>query len=171
MGRDVQSRASEIASNVYVLKMGRGPLSSNVYLVRSESSWALVDAGWSGSEQKIQAAADSVFGPGARPESMLLTHLHPEHSGATRQLAERWQQPAYLHPRELPLAAGYLPEYAIPLDRWLMPLIGRLPTKTQRRIAANAGLRSEGRYSRAARLGGHPHSGSHARPLQPVQEK
>lgn len=99
-----------------------------------------MDAGWSGSEQKIQAAADSVFGLGARPESMLLTHLHPDHSGTTRQLAERWQQPAYVHPGELPLARGYLPEYGIPLDRWLMPLIQRLPTKTRARIAAGADL-------------------------------
>src|SRR5512132_274838 len=95
-------RVSEIASNVYVVTMGRGSLSSNVYLVRSGSSWALVDAGWSGSDQKIQAAAESVFGLGARPASMLLTHLHPDHSGATRQLAERWQQSAYVHPGELP---------------------------------------------------------------------
>src|SRR5512132_616026 len=95
-------RVSEIASNVYVVKMGRGLLSSNVYLVRSGSSWALVDAGWSGSEQKIQAAAESVFGLGARPESMLLTHLHPDHSGATRQLAERWAAACVRAPRRAP---------------------------------------------------------------------
>jgi hypothetical protein len=52
-------RVSEIASNVSVVKMGRGPLSTNVYFVRSQSWWTLVDAGWSGSERKIQLAAES----------------------------------------------------------------------------------------------------------------
>jgi glyoxylase-like metal-dependent hydrolase (beta-lactamase superfamily II) len=78
-------------------------------------SWALVDAGWSGSEQTIQAAAESVFGPGARPASVLLTHLHPDHSGSIRRLAEYWGQAAYVHPDELPLASGCFAEYAMPL--------------------------------------------------------
>ena len=134
-------RVSEFVSDVYGLVIGRGPLSTNVYLIRSGSSWTLVDAGWPGSEEKmIVAAAESVFGPGARPASMVLTHLHPDHSGATPRLAERWGQPAYVHPDEMPLAAGYRPEYAIPLDRWLMPLIRRLPRKVQERIAAGADL-------------------------------
>ena len=133
-------RVSEVVSDVYAVVTGRGALSSNVYLIRSESSWTLLDAGWSNSEEEIIAAAESVFGRGARPASMVLTHLHPDHSGATPRLAERWGQPAYVHPDELPLAAGYRPEYAIPLDRWLVPLIRRLPRKIQARIAAAADL-------------------------------
>ena len=71
---------------------------------------------------------------------MVLTHLHPDHSGATVRLAEHWEQPAYVHPEELPLAAGYQPAYAIPLDRWLVPLIRRLPKRTQAKIAAGSDL-------------------------------
>jgi deazaflavin-dependent oxidoreductase (nitroreductase family) len=130
----------EVAGDVYVVKIGRGALSSNVYLIRSGLGWTLVDGGWFGSEKTIRAAAESVFGPEARPASMVLTHLHPDHSGATVRLAERWGQPAYVHPDELPLAAGYQAPYAIPLDRWLMPLIRRLPKTTQARIAAAADL-------------------------------
>ena len=133
-------RVSEAARDVYALTIGRGALSTNVYMIRSGSSWILVDAGWFGSEKKIRAAAESVFGPDTRPTSMLLTHLHPDHSGATAALAERWGQPAYVHPDELPLAAGYQPAYAIPLDRWLIPLIRRLPKKTQAKIAAGSDL-------------------------------
>jgi glyoxylase-like metal-dependent hydrolase (beta-lactamase superfamily II) len=130
-----------VASDVHAVVLGRGAFSSNVYLIRSGSSWTLVDAGWSGNDEKtIAAVAESVFGPGARPASMVLTHLHPDHSGATRRLVERWGQPAYVHPDELPLAAGYRPEYAIPLDRWLVPLIRWLPGKTQAKIAAGADL-------------------------------
>jgi glyoxylase-like metal-dependent hydrolase (beta-lactamase superfamily II) len=133
-------RVSEVVRGVYALTIGRGALSTNVYLIRSGSFWTLVDAGWFGSEKKIRAAAESVFGPETRPTSMVLTHLHPDHSGATAALAERWGQPAYVHPDELPLAAGYQPTYAIPLDRWLIPVIRRLPKKTQAKIAAGSDL-------------------------------
>jgi glyoxylase-like metal-dependent hydrolase (beta-lactamase superfamily II) len=130
---------SEVVRDVYVVTIGRGAVSTNVYLIRSGSSWTLVDAGWFGSE-KIIAAAESVFGQGARPASVVLTHLQPDHSGATARLAERLGQAAYVRPDELPLATGYLPAYAIPLDRWLVPLIQRLPKKTQAKIAAGADL-------------------------------
>jgi glyoxylase-like metal-dependent hydrolase (beta-lactamase superfamily II) len=133
-------KLSELATGEYAVTLGRGAVSTNVYLVRSGSSWALVDAGWSGSEQTIQAAAESLFGPGARPASMLLTHLHPDHAGSIRRLAESWGRAAYVHPDELPLASGYLPEYAIPLDRGVVPIIRLLPKKAQAKIAADAYL-------------------------------
>jgi hypothetical protein len=133
-------RVLKVVRDVYAVTIGRGALSTNVYMIRSGSSWTLVDAGWLGSDKKIRAAAESVFGPETRPTSMVLTHLHPDHSGATARLAERWGQPAYVHPDELPLAAGYQQAYAIPLDRWLMPMIRRLRKKTQARIAAGSDL-------------------------------
>jgi hypothetical protein len=46
-------RVSEVVRDVYMVTIGRAALSTNVYLIRSRSSWTLVDAGWSGSEQKI----------------------------------------------------------------------------------------------------------------------
>jgi deazaflavin-dependent oxidoreductase (nitroreductase family) len=133
-------RVSEVVRDVYLVTIGRGVLSTNVYLIRSGSSWTLVDAGWFGSAKEIRAAAESVFGPEARPASMVLTHLHPDHSGAVATLAEGWGEPAYVHPDELPLAAGYQQAYAIPLDRWLMPVIRRLPKKSQAKIAAGSDL-------------------------------
>jgi glyoxylase-like metal-dependent hydrolase (beta-lactamase superfamily II) len=133
-------RVSEVVRDVYLVAIGRGAFSTNVYLIGSGSSWTLVDGGWFGSEKKIRAAAESVFGVGTRPASMVLTHLHPDHSGATAALAKRWGQSAYVHPDELPLASGYRQAYAIPLDRWLVPLIRRLPKKTQAKIAAGADL-------------------------------
>ena len=47
---------SEVAGDVHVVTIGRGALSTNVYLIRSESSWTLVDGGWFGSEKTIRAA-------------------------------------------------------------------------------------------------------------------
>lgn len=64
---------SQFAGDVYLVRIGRGALSTNVYQIRSGSCWTLVDAGWFGSEKTIRAAAESVFGPGARPASIALT--------------------------------------------------------------------------------------------------
>ncbi|HET7518618.1 MAG TPA: MBL fold metallo-hydrolase, partial [Actinomycetes bacterium] len=118
--------------------LGRGAAASNVYLIGSDSAWTLVDAGWASSAQTIKTAAEAVFGPGAHPTAILLTHIHPDHSGSAGVLARSWQVPVYVHPAELPLAAGrYLPQYAMPLDRWLVaPLLRLLPTRTRTRIQA-----------------------------------
>ncbi len=66
-----------------------------------------------------------LFGKGTRPAAILLTHIHPDHSGSALELARIWDLPVHVHPRELPLASGrYLPQYGNPLDRWLIaPLL------------------------------------------------
>jgi glyoxylase-like metal-dependent hydrolase (beta-lactamase superfamily II) len=106
-----------VASGVWLVTFRRGAAGSNVYLIGSGSTWTLVDAGWGGSAEAIRTAAESVFGPGAHPAAILLTHIHPDHSGSAGALARSWQVPVYVHANELPMAAGkYLPQYAMPLD-------------------------------------------------------
>jgi len=133
---------AEIADRVYRVGVGRGVLASNVYLIRSGASWALIDAAWSGRGQLITAAAESVFGEGTRPASMLLTHIHPDHSGSARELARCWDLPVWVHPGEMPLAAGrYRPEYQNPLDRWLIvPLLRVLPGRRVDAMTSAASL-------------------------------
>jgi deazaflavin-dependent oxidoreductase (nitroreductase family) len=128
----------EAAPGVHVLTLGRGALASNVCLVRSGQAWVLVDAGWPGSAATIRGAAESLFGTGARPAAILLTHIHPDHSGAAGELARAWDVPVYAHADELPMApARYLPEYGMPLDRWVVvPLLRLLPAAVRARIEA-----------------------------------
>jgi glyoxylase-like metal-dependent hydrolase (beta-lactamase superfamily II) len=128
----------QIVPYVYLVTLGKGAASSNVYLVRSGSTWTLIDAGWTSSAKAIRTAAEAVFGPGARPAAILLTHIHPDHSGSAGTLARSWQVPVYVHAVELPMAAGrYLPQYAMPLDRWLVASLMRLlPARTRARIEA-----------------------------------
>jgi glyoxylase-like metal-dependent hydrolase (beta-lactamase superfamily II) len=82
----------------------------NVYFVgppnAGDREWVLVDAGMSGSAQRIAQAAESRFGPGSRPSAIILTHGHFDHVGAVETLAETWDAPIYAHPMELPYLTG-----------------------------------------------------------------
>lgn len=69
-------------------------------------AWVLIDAGLYGSAKRIRRAAESVYGRGARPVAILLTHGHFDHVGALRELAETWDVPVYAHPLELPYLTG-----------------------------------------------------------------
>lgn len=112
---------AEVATGVFCLGP-RGRTQTDVYLVRSGSAWALVDAGWAGDAARIAAAAAELFGPGA-PAAILLTHAHPDHAGSARELALAWGCPVYVHPAELAIARGdfaAMAQYAGPLDRWLI---------------------------------------------------
>ncbi|MDQ0767535.1 glyoxylase-like metal-dependent hydrolase (beta-lactamase superfamily II) [Pseudarthrobacter defluvii] len=111
----------EIASGVMMITAGSGPLASNLYLVRSGGAWAMVDCGWAGSAEPVRRAVDEVLGPGNAPSAILLTHVHPDHSGAAGALARHWEVPVYVHKAELPSVAGkYIPEFSVPLDRWII---------------------------------------------------
>ncbi len=126
-----------IAPGVYWLPLGRGLRASNVYLVRSGSSWCLVDAGWAHDASAIRRAAGTLFGSATVPASILLTHDHPDHAGAARELSAIWDVPAWVHPRELPLALGdatAIRTYAGPLDRWVV--LPSLRVTGRRRMAA-----------------------------------
>jgi hypothetical protein len=73
---------------------------------------------------------------------MLLTHIHPDHSGSARELARIWDLPVWVHPGELPMVSGkYNPEYGNPLDRWLIvPLMRVPPRRRVDSMIAAAGL-------------------------------
>ena len=113
----------EIASGVFFLEVGRGFMRSNVYFVRSGSSWVLIDAASARCAPAIRAGAASVFGVDSAPSAILLTHSHPDHDGSARELATSWRCPVYAHPDELPIACGdvaAIERSANPLDRWLI---------------------------------------------------
>jgi glyoxylase-like metal-dependent hydrolase (beta-lactamase superfamily II) len=135
-------KPKEIATGVYCLSIGTGIKQSNVYFVQSGSSWALIDAAWRNCTQLIKTTADSLFGMDTRPVAILLTHIHPDHSGSAPELAQIWKVPVYVHPDEMPLASGKLiPEYFHPLDRWLIvPLMKLMPRRTRESKLSEASL-------------------------------
>lgn len=129
------SQPQEIATGVYCLEVGKGIMRSNVYFVRSSSSWVLIDTGSAKCDQEIQEAAGSLFGENTPPAAILLTHNHPDHAGSTPELARRWDCLVYMHLDELPLvtmdSSTYLStvkKYANPLDTWvILPMLRVMP--------------------------------------------
>ncbi len=93
----------EITPGVFCL-----PVSiANVYFVGGRGEpWALVDAGLPGHAQRIRQAAESLYGPGARPEAILLTHGHWDHAGSALDLANLWDVSIFAHPLEMPYLTG-----------------------------------------------------------------
>ncbi len=136
------ARPELIAPGVYRVATGHGLTGANVYLVRSRAGWALIDTAWPHRGQLIRAAAEAVFGAGTRPDAIVLTHIHPDHAGSAAELARLWDLPVHVHPAELPMAPGrYLPEYANPLDRWLIaPLLALTPRHTVAASQARSSL-------------------------------
>ncbi len=107
--------------------------------------WALIDAGWTKDGPSIKQAAESLFGVGARPASILLTHFHPDHAGSALELARTWDCPVYVHPDELPLANGEfaaITKYAGPLDRWVvLPLMRAMGRRRREAILSSSSLK------------------------------
>ena len=120
----------EIAPGVHWYSAGA--MAGNIYFVQSASSWVLIDTATAGQGRRIREAAETLFGAGARPAAILITHVHPDHSGSALELARAWKCPVYVHPEEMDLAISRnlatVARYANPLDRWIiLPLLRLFP--------------------------------------------
>jgi glyoxylase-like metal-dependent hydrolase (beta-lactamase superfamily II) len=132
---------SEIAPGVFCLGPW-GRTQTNAYLVRAGSSWVLVDAGWEQDAERIRSAVRIVLGPGTVPSCILLTHVHPDHSGSARELAAAWDCPVLVHPAEIPIATGdfeAMSRYAGPMDRWVILPVMRVIGRRRRERILTAG--------------------------------
>ncbi|WP_345952503.1 MBL fold metallo-hydrolase [Mucilaginibacter sp. PAMB04168] len=82
----------------------------NVYIIANRrgfpKGWVLVDAGVQGSAKRIIAFAEAVFGAGAKPSAIVLTHAHSDHTGALEDLLMHWDVPVYAHELEVPYLTG-----------------------------------------------------------------
>lgn len=105
LAKDNPTWALSVAPDVVGMRI----LIANLYFVgepNSRENWVLVDAGIGPCANSIQRAADELFGSGARPKAIVLTHGHFDHVGGLRELARRWDVPVYAHELELPFLTG-----------------------------------------------------------------
>ncbi|MFZ5826533.1 MAG: MBL fold metallo-hydrolase [Bacillota bacterium] len=74
----------------------------NAYLVESQGRWMLVDCGlpWGPSLRALGRALKAIGVPRGGLTYLVLTHRHPDHSGATGPVQERWGGEVLLHPVE-----------------------------------------------------------------------
>lgn len=124
--------ATEIAPGVFWYFTGA--VAGNIYFVESGASWVLIDTATAGKGKRIREVAEALFGLGNAPTAILLTHVHPDHSGSALELARAWDCAVYLHPDELELAISRslatVAHYANPLDRRLiLPILRLLPRR------------------------------------------
>lgn len=73
---------------------------------RHEDSFVLIDTGTPYSSEKIIKEVESRFGPGSKPEAIILTHGHFDHVGSVIELIKHWDVPVYAHELELPFLTG-----------------------------------------------------------------
>lgn len=92
----------EIARDLAIVPM----IIANAYLVGNAESWVAVDSGTPGNAKNIREAAETRFGPGAKPRAIVLTHGHFDHAGSSRALAEIWGVRIYAHRLEWPYLDG-----------------------------------------------------------------
>lgn len=82
----------------------------NIYMIASgdpdDKKWVLIDAGLPHSSHKIQAMAEELFGAGTKPENIILTHGHFDHTGSLPDILKIWDVPVYAHHLELPYLTG-----------------------------------------------------------------
>ncbi|GAB3947812.1 MBL fold metallo-hydrolase [Spirosoma harenae] len=68
--------------------------------------WILVDTGFMGYADQIKSHAAKLFGSNNKPQAIVLTHGHADHTGTLKKLLEEWDVPVYAHPLELPYLTG-----------------------------------------------------------------
>ncbi|MHB1316168.1 MAG: MBL fold metallo-hydrolase [Christensenellales bacterium] len=96
-------RMETLENGIYLLDLR----AVNAYIVETgKARWILVDTGLENSAQFIIDAAAELFGEGARPDAIVLTHGHFDHVGSLKALTQHYKAPAYIHPNELPYITG-----------------------------------------------------------------
>ncbi|WEG13282.1 MBL fold metallo-hydrolase [Pullulanibacillus sp. KACC 23026] len=98
-------KGQQVAADVYCLTTKI----VNLCMVGSPgegNDFVLVDAGMPNSEKMIIKEVEEMFGEGAKPTFIVLTHGHFDHVGALIDLVNEWEVPVFAHELELPYLTG-----------------------------------------------------------------
>ncbi|MEN3047829.1 MAG: MBL fold metallo-hydrolase [Candidatus Caldarchaeales archaeon] len=72
----------------------------NAYLLKTGGGWTLIDTGFPDSSAQLIREVRSVTG-GSRPDEVVLTHIHYDHSGGSRAVAEAFGCDVRMHPGDI----------------------------------------------------------------------
>jgi glyoxylase-like metal-dependent hydrolase (beta-lactamase superfamily II) len=104
-------KITEVPSNLFTVApgvWGRKDVFVNFYMIQNlvTDEWVLVDTALKWSAAKIKEMAKYLFGEGAMPKAIILTHGHFDHVGSVAKLADEWNVPVYAHHMEIPYLTG-----------------------------------------------------------------
>ncbi len=85
-------------------------------VVRDGRDLTLVDTGWPGDVDALEAGLATIGHHPRDIRAVLLTHAHVDHTGGLNHLHDAYGVPVLMHPDEVPLARGERREQAGPLD-------------------------------------------------------
>jgi glyoxylase-like metal-dependent hydrolase (beta-lactamase superfamily II) len=97
-GSPSASSVSEIADQGCSLGP-RGRTMTTAHVIHDEGGPVPADTGWASDAPRVKQAVRELCGTVA-PSAILLTHAHPDHSGAALAMTREWRCDVYLHPAE-----------------------------------------------------------------------
>jgi glyoxylase-like metal-dependent hydrolase (beta-lactamase superfamily II) len=92
--------AKQIAPGCFELALG----AVNVFLLKSENGWALIDTGFANSADRILTAFQQLGHQPVDIRHIIITHAHPDHIGSLAALKQATHATIYIHPADAEIA-------------------------------------------------------------------
>jgi len=108
-----EAKLKEIHPGVFLvhLPLPMKPTIVNVYLVRGGDEWALIDTGLDSADSRaaLRAALEAAGCAPERLQTIICTHHHPDHFGASRSYKEMTGARLYMHRDEYERSKNFAP--------------------------------------------------------------